>query len=683
MLKRPIVIGAVLFFAGVIISVYGLTKSIIFALIIAACAAVLSERKPVIICTMAVLIVLLGAARMDFAQKHLSSIVSEYAGKSYVIKLTATDFSENNKVIAQMCDSKRKIRVYLSVKSNVELSPGDIVEGEVTLRAPLESKTQLNSFANYLAAGGVYLQASAESVRITGRVTKGITGKLYSLRTYMDKLGDRFFSGNSRALFNAMIFGDKRLISSELDGALRGSGLNHIAVVSGMHLSVMIAMEMFVIQKIFGKRRIGYIFAVLGAAFITVVTGAGASVIRALIMCSLFQLSRLLYRENDILTSLFFAAIMMIGINPYIIFNPGFILSVLSVLGIALYNEKICCFLKSFLPVSVAEAASLSISAQLTLTPALVYYFGILTPYALLSNLPAVTLSGVYVVAGMVFVVLSPFQPLAQITAPVINAMAAGIESVCFKIAALPQASMEFGGNFAFFSAAWVFLLVLVYIYPAPIRRFYRTALCFCLVSALAMNVHSGEGADIEFFVCGGETLAAVEISGDSSFLIDCPDIYDALTLENSQHPFEYAIMTRSDTGEALSEKSNIDKIIVPDALFDEKAKYRLCKQAEDAGTRVIFKKDYGKFQIGSAVVEYLPLEEIEDGRAVKIEYGGKTLVTLQGFTGNDIENLLGKGICIPCDYLRLPFAAVAEGHNLKALCTGKIITDKRIALGK
>ena len=52
-------------------------------------------------------------------------------------------------------------------------------------------------------------------------------------------------------------------------------------------------------------------------------------------------------------------------------------------------------------------------------------------------------------------------------------------------------------------------------------------------------------------------------------------------------------------------------------------------------------------------------------------------------FDTSDIERLFSEGICFSCDYLKLPFTIASERYDLSRLCTGKIITDKRIALGK
>lgn len=676
MLKRPLVCCAALFFSGILLAVYNAPLSVMLFLLVIACLSVIFRMKNSVIFLIALLIMLSGMTRMNLADNYQRRIVSESAGRTDVMTLTVTDFSENNKAIAIFRDQSRNIKVYLSVKAKAELFPGDIVEGEITLRAPFTSKAQLGSFANYLSSERVYLQATAESVRVIDRHTKGIMGKVYSLRTYMDSLGEKYFSGNGRALFNAMVFGDKRLISDELSAALQGSGLNHIAVVSGMHLSLMIALVMFLSERIFGKGHIGCIIGILGAVFITLLTGAGASVVRALAMCTLFQLSRLLYRENDALTSLSFAAWVMALVNPFVIFNAGFVLSVLSVLGIILYNGKMLSFVRRFLPKSAAEAAALSISAQLTVTPALIFYFGIITPYALISNILAVTLSGVYVILGLLFIIASPLGRAATLAAPMLRLLAAAVECVCFEIAALPYSVLVFNGNSMLFAVAWVFLLVLILVYPADIKRICRVTAVFAALT-LAVTVTQGSSADIRFIHYGEKTLAAIEPRGGTAFLIDCPDVYDVGTFESENNPFTDVVMTDADAESLPIQKSNIKKVFLPEGIVDDKAKRKLADMAKSADVMLIYKKDAEKFQIDNAVVEYINIDGVDKARGVKVEYGGKTLITLQGLSGIDIERLLNNGTCFRCDFLKLPFAALAENSDAARLCTGKIIAGE------
>ena len=670
MLKRPLAFTAIVFSLGVLIAALRVDLGIVAVSAFILCAFIFVKTGKTSVCILIAAGVFLGILRMNMAQLYRDSIVSEYAETTAVRELTVTEFSQQNKVIASFKDKNHKYKVYLTVKEGAELFPGDIVEGEITLRKPFSSKNEFSGFSQYLAGRGVYLTAYANKLTLKGKETDFIMAKVYCLRSFMDELGKKCFSGNTRALFNAMVFGDKRLISDELSEALRASGLNHITVVSGMHLSVIITAVMVFIHKIFGRGRKGYLFALLTAIFICLATGAGASVVRALIMCSLFFISQLFYRESDSLTSLAFAVFVMTVINPFIVFNQGFTLSVLSVLGILLYNRKISGFMEKYIPRSVARSLSLSISAQLTVTPALVYYFGIITPYCLISNLLLVALSGVYVVVGIIFILFSWAEPLSLFVGHSIELISRVIEEVCFYISALPHATIKITTPHGIFLTVWVFILVIIYSYPLDLKRQLRvsTAFMLAIISITAFNAKNT--MNIQTIAYGQNTMTLVTLSSNETIMIDCPDIYDAQQLEDC----EYVIISSDSFGELFEGKSPIKTAIAPKELFTDKTKKELLRKAEELGIKVIFAEESEKICAGRGVAKYIPIDKIDGGYAVELQYGGKTLISLQGLSGADILKLYKEEVCFSCDYLILPYMAFPEDADIQKLSTGKAV---------
>lgn len=672
MIKRPLLWAAILFFLGTVLAVSGINRGMFCVLLIISFLFLVNKTGKAAAALLLTIMFLTGFIRMDIACRNRDTVTSEYMEKSGEMALTVTEFSENNRAIASLKDGKKNIRVYLSVKEDVKLSPGDIIKGEIKLRTPISSKTAETDFADYLSSRGVFLSAYAESVRVTGRDTSLFPGLVYSARTYMDRLGERYFKGNDRALFNAMVFGDKRLVSDKLFSALQASGLNHIAVVSGMHLSVMIAFLMFFVHKLFGKNRLGYILAILAAVFITFVTGAGASVVRALVMCSLYQLGRILYRESDILTSLSFSALLLLAVNPFLIFSAGFILSLLSVLGIILYNDKIQRLFEHIMPKPVAAAASLSLSAQLTVTPALVYYFGIVTPYALLSNIMAVTFSTAYVVLGIIFIFLSPLKGVALLLKYILSGMSAVLESVCFTFSELPEAAMKTGNMGIISAMAWLVILYVIYFYPEKPERILKIMAGFVAATLIISFTFPKQGMKVEVFRYGDAAMTMVQSQSGKRFLIDCPDIYDAQMLGSEFSPVECAVLTTTDTAQAA--EGAIRKIVAPEELFSEEEKEELLKKTKEEKIRTVFAKAHGRVMIEGVQVDYLSLENIQGKMAIKLEDRYKSIVSLQAFSAKDIITLLENGTVFRCDYLILPFCALPENTDTQRLCTGKII---------
>lgn len=671
MLKRPLVSAALLFVIGIFTAAYDINLIIRILLCLSVCLFTYFRTKNTKVSLLAVALIVAGIFRLGLAEEYQNSVIAKYSGRNAHMKLTVAEFSEGNRITAYFKDGGRTHKVSLTVEERIELSPGDIVEGEITLHTPFKSRIRFPGTAESYAGNNVFLTASAESITKTGEREGGFKGVIFSLRVYMNNLGENVFYGDDRALFNAMIFGDKRLVSDELYLALQASGLNHIAVVSGMHLSVAIAFITGLIQKLFGKKRIGNVFVLLGAFLLTLVTGAGASVIRAFIMCFLYVLSQILRRDRDSATSLAFAVLVMTGVNPFIVFNVGFILSVLSVMGIFLFNDKISEFLLKFMPSKLANLLALSISAQIAVLPVAIYYFGTIAPYALLSNMLLVPIAGIYVVLGMIYILVSPAAFVLPFIAPCLKFLSGIMTSTCFAVKDFDGSLIEFSGSFIIFATIWIFLLILIRIRPFTRTGRRRLAAGFSAIIIFLCLVPENRGIEIYTIPYGKQSITAIENADGNSLLIDCPAFYDMKRIENPKTPFSSVILTSSSVGQVFKDKSNLERLIASEALFSEKRKQRVIESARKKNIHVEFVKDFQKVQIGDFLVEYIAINGMESARAVKIEYDTKTLITLQGFSEKEISEMEKAGVSFNSDYIILPFAVNGYDENL---FTGKIL---------
>ena len=114
------------------------------------------------------------------------------------------------------------------------------------------------------------------------------------------------------------------------------------------------------------------------------------------------------------------------------------------------------------MPSNVAETISLSLSAQLAVMPALAYCFGVVTPYAMISNLLVVAVSSLYVIVGMAFSLV----PQIAIASEILKLSSSGIISVCRAVGKLPFAIIELRTADMTFVILWVLVLFLIYMYP-------------------------------------------------------------------------------------------------------------------------------------------------------------------------------------------------------------------------
>ncbi len=273
-----------------------------------------------------------------------------------------------------------KVKIFVECKENIVFGYGDRLVFNAQLTASGKANARLG--LHYLAKGAPIV---AENITLLDRSgASGVRGILPLLRNYITGVGDRYFTGDARALFKALTAGDKTCFGSELTRNLNVSGLSHIACVSGLHVSIL-GMAIYNLMK----RRNKFLTAttvILAVYTFAFVTGAAPSALRAAMMFTSFIIAKITLRDNDGFTALCFSAMVLVLINPYIIYDYGFILSFLSVLGIQIFSRYFKNLL-SFMPEMLADSISVTISAQLMTMPAVINMFGYVSTYSVFSNI--------------------------------------------------------------------------------------------------------------------------------------------------------------------------------------------------------------------------------------------------------------------------------------------------------
>ena len=128
----------------------------------------------------------------------------------------------------------------------------------------------------------------------------------------------------------AITTGDKGGLSDELISALNRSGAAHTVVVSGMHISFLVAAVMALTRH---RRRTALAFIPL-LIFYALMAGGTPSAFRAVIMQSVFLAAPILKREHDAPSALSFALLLLLVCSPYSIGSVSLQLSFSSVAGI-------------------------------------------------------------------------------------------------------------------------------------------------------------------------------------------------------------------------------------------------------------------------------------------------------------------------------------------------------------
>lgn len=211
-----------------------------------------------------------------------------------------------------------------------------------------------------------------------------------------------FENSQTNAIVKALICGERSELDPQTKYIFRQSGASHILALSGMHLGIIYAILKFFFHPIGNSRRAKIIESVIImgiCSLYTVMTGAGASIVRALIFIILGEAASLSGRSHTTAGILSAAMIIHLTICPEDIRNVGFQLSYAAMVGIAYIFPHMNRLWpsESFDMTSrglrwIWTAACISIACQITTGPIAYWYFGTFPKYFILTNLMAVPL---------------------------------------------------------------------------------------------------------------------------------------------------------------------------------------------------------------------------------------------------------------------------------------------------
>lgn len=264
-----------------------------------------------------------------------------------------------------------------------------------------------------------------------------------------------YFHDTDLSLLAALTLGDKSLLTSETQQLFSNTGTSHVLALSGLHIGILISLFNLLLLN---RLRRGwqhltatlFLLAALGG-FVFLV-GAPLSLLRAALMFSLMQVAQSIQRTHSLsLNNLALAALLLLIIDPFTLFDVGFQLSFTAVFFIIAtndylwqrhripfwkddinrfhtprkdvhtpktyfryftlplwkYNVKKHCY--KFFRVVLLPFVCISLSAQWGTAPLVLHYFHTLAPYAWLANFIVIPAAYILLSCALLFLLL-PFS---------------------------------------------------------------------------------------------------------------------------------------------------------------------------------------------------------------------------------------------------------------------------------
>ena len=402
-IKRLICIASIGYILGIILRLY--FSSITFFIALVFIILLIKKDKKIIIL---LLFVILSFIYVDILENEYNRIENKQIEEKAVI---ISDIQEKEyKYIYEAKFLKNNKKVLISIKKSQQIDKinyGDLIYLEGKLEIPkIATNYKGFNYRQYLKTQKIQGIVIADNVKILKAKYKN--NLIYQIQkkikeTIKEELPDE--TGN---LLLAILVGDKKDLSEQIQINFKNSNLSHMLAVSGAHVSYIIVGLTYITQNsIMGKRK-GRVFCIFFLIIFMAITNFTPSVTRACIMAILTLVSKILYKKADIYTNISISALIILLYNPYSLLDLGFQLSFGGTIGIVIFMR----FIKKKqeepkLLNYIKQMALVSICANIIIIPIIMNNFNTVSLTFLVSNILASPILAIIVIVGFSIIIIS------------------------------------------------------------------------------------------------------------------------------------------------------------------------------------------------------------------------------------------------------------------------------------
>jgi competence protein ComEC len=322
---------------------------------------------------------------------------------------------------------------------------GALIELPVRLREPREPADGFDE-RTFLRRRGIHVIVQGREWRVVGR-RGGVAGVADRIRHRLAASIAPGLAGERRAVLAGLVLGEEEGLSEGLREDFRSSGLYHLLAVSGQNVAF-VAGGVIVLAWLLGiSRLVGEVGALAAIGAYVLAVGWQPSVVRAGVAGALASLAWLAARPRDRWYFLLLGAALLLAWNPYSLYEPGFQLSFAAVASIFVLVPRLERRLEGYpVPRGLATVVAVSGACGAVTGPILLFQFGAVPAYSILSNALAAPVVGVSFSLALLTALLDALLPPAALAAAWANGWLAAYVAACARaVGGLPGAELRSG----------------------------------------------------------------------------------------------------------------------------------------------------------------------------------------------------------------------------------------------
>lgn len=350
-------------------------------------------------------------------------------------------------------------------------------------------------------------------------------------------------------IYKAILIGDRSGLTPETTEHFKSSGVIHLLAISGMHMGILALFSGFLFHFMLLRsewiilnlpsRKIATLLTVIPLTCYALIAGFHTPVLRSLIMIIVFIGAILCNRQWSIFNNLAIAALLILTINPGLLFTASFQLSFAAVAAISLFTPQLTklfneepaehshhgTILKKIKKWGLVSIF-ISLSATLGTAPILAYHFNrisVLSPIGTLLIEPFLCLWSLILGLAACVTLPLPFVPDFLLHIGSFGIIAS--THISSALATLPFNSIWLPNPGFIEIIAWYCALLLFAHWQKIDRKLLFISLAICLMMPLLLNHYLSKEtrntSEISILDVGQGSAIVLELAGGQTVVID------------------------------------------------------------------------------------------------------------------------------------------------------------------
>ena len=432
----------------------------------------------------------------------------------------------NNEKILVSLNSEEKLKIYDSFKIRGRLSH----PFKVGNPSQFDYSNYLKNYSTYAVFYGhnpyemrdLDIPCYEKINNKKNRVEK-ILQKISDYRENIISVHSNYLKSPNLEILGGIVFGDDAVSPPDnIKQSFINSGLLHILAASGMNVAFIFSFFFFFLRLIKINYRINILICILAVITYVLMTGLGASVVRASLMLIFVLIGKLIDRDAHSISLLSCVAFLMLLYNPMLINDVGFQLSFIVTFGLLMTTPYI---IKSKYKVInwIIGTIFIPVIAQIWVIPIQIYYFNNISIYSVFANIMSVPILSIISFGGFVSSLLSLITPISHFVCQIFDTVLNPLITILMNISDfwgnLPNSNMQTTHPNVGQLILYYLIILNIIAFFSDLREKYSKILiisCPVLLSILLLSTISIPNHNLE--------ITAFDVGNADAFMIKTPD---------------------------------------------------------------------------------------------------------------------------------------------------------------